>query len=621
MKKFIFDVELYPNYFEVGFKEFNKENIIQFEINEYKNDINNLIKFLNQPKLILIGFNSIHYDNLILNWIIQNKYLIEKESLISFLVKLKTFNDYIIDDKYDKIKQYKKKRFNSLDIDLFLYWSKMLRLSKKLSLKGLSVQLDHNLIQELPYKPDDYLIKDQMEEVRKYNINDLEITEKLCNEMEDEIKLRFNIFQNRGFKCFSWDAIKLANEELAKSYSEKIGKDIWDIKQQKFDKPTLKFKDLFKDINIEFKTDIFKNLYDNILNSVDTFKEKVLFNCKETNILLSYGQGGIHSVNKNEKYFSDSEYQIVTSDIASLYPTLISNYQLIRFPEVLNRYKEIKTLRLKAKKNKDKLNDKFFKLVLNGVSGLLDNSYMWLYYPEGAMKLRLMGQLILTKLVEEASLAGYKVFSCNTDGIELFVHKSRLQEYYKLVKEIQQQFNVVFEHEFYDRIYYWSVNDYLAVIEQPKEINIELANKNKLIKQKGSMVTKPDLGNSVDNLITPKALNNYFIYNIPIEKTIKEETNIYLFCMAPKVAKKYTVWYNNIKQQNLNRFFVSNNGAYLYKQKPEGNLENMLVGYPVQLLNKCEDINALNYNINYNFYISKARELINDIEPDQLQLF
>lgn len=97
------------------------------------------------------------------------------------------------------------------------------------------------------------------------------------------------------------------------------------------------------------------------------------------------------------------------------------NYQLFRFPEVLQRYSEIKEERILAKhgklKNKDNdLYNKFYKLVLNGVSGLLDNEYSWLYYPEGAMKLRLMGQLLLTKLIEEAALAGFEVVSANTDG-------------------------------------------------------------------------------------------------------------------------------------------------------------------------------------------------------------
>ena len=47
----------------------------------------------------------------------------------------------------------------------------------------------------------------------------------------------------------------------------------------------------------------------------------------------------------------------------------------------------------------------------------------------------------------------------------------------------------------------------------------------------------------------------------------------------------------------------------------------MLKGYPVQLLNECYNNNAHDYDINYQFYISKCKALIRDVEPDQLTLF
>lgn len=287
----------------------------------------------------------------------------------------------------------------------------------------------------------------------------------------------------------------------------------------------------------------------------------------------------------------------------------------------------IKHERLLAKHGKlvgkdNKLYDKFNKLILNGVSGLLDSIPSWLYYPEGAMRLRLFGQLILTKLIEEAALAGFEVVSANTDGIEVLVEHNRMQEYYDLVEVVQKQFDVVFEHENYKSIAYWSVNDYIAVLDLPEDkiSPNDLAIKGN-IKQKGHMVTEPLLGKSVNNLIIPKALNIYFIYNVPVEETIKSEKDIYLFCSSPKADKTYTVLWKGEKQQRLNRFFISSNGAYLYKQKVGQNLNHMMKGFTVELLNNCKDRNAHSYDINYGYYISKCKELIDLVEPKQLSLF
>lgn len=65
---------------------------------------------------------------------------------------------------------------------------------------------------------------------------------------------------------------------------------------------------------------------------------------------LSYGIGGLHSVNENETYETSEDIQLTTSDFTSLYPNLIINYQTIRFPEVLQIYNQTKTDRVSAKR-------------------------------------------------------------------------------------------------------------------------------------------------------------------------------------------------------------------------------------------------------------------------------
>lgn len=74
-------------------------------------------------------------------------------------------------------------------------------------------------------------------------------------------------------------------------------------------------------------------------------------------------------------------------------------------------------------------------------------------------------------------------------------------------------------------------------------------------------------------------------------------------------------------QQRLNRYYVSKNTPYLYKQK-EGKEQHMLKGYGVQLYNNHEDKSMKEYNINYDFYIAKTMDVINELQrKNQLTLF
>lgn len=102
---------------------------------------------------------------------------------------------------------------------MFLYWSQMTRISKKISLKSLGIQLNYPATQELPYKHDSYLTKEQLPKLREYNYkHDLGITEKLLTEMKDEVMLRADINKEHNLYCWSWDAPKIASEALLQSY-------------------------------------------------------------------------------------------------------------------------------------------------------------------------------------------------------------------------------------------------------------------------------------------------------------------------------------------------------------------------------------------------------------------
>lgn len=416
MDKQLYDCEVYKNYFCVGLKNYVTKEIIFYEISEERNDIHQIYKWFNEYSGFLVSFNGIHYDNMVVKYFLLNYKRYQNLNYIDITLDLKYFSDKIISDVYDdEIKNIKYLKVNWTDIDLFNYWSKMLRISKKISLKSLGVQLGYPTVQELPYKPDSILKVEDLPKLRYYNYtHDLGILELLLDDMEEEVKLRASINQQYNLDCWSWDAPKIASEALLQDYCKIAHKNVYEVRKQRFEKPTLHLNECLKGFDPGFKLPIFQNLWTEILNSKNSFSKDLIVNEANTSIILTYGVGGLHSVNSNEQYHTDSDYQVITSDVASLYPNLMINYACLRFPEVLNRYIEVKDERLEAKANKDKSKDKFLKLILNSTSGLIDNQHSWLYYPEGAIRLRLIGQLILTKCIEQCIINNWQVVSANT---------------------------------------------------------------------------------------------------------------------------------------------------------------------------------------------------------------
>lgn len=330
---------------------------------------------------------------------------------------------------------------------------------------------------------------------------------------------------------------------------------------------------------------------------------------------------GLHNILSNKIYSENDEYAILDIDISSLYPTFILNYHAFRFIEVEQQYKQIRTFRLtetkpnlaKYKGKPEELywkqKDLFYKVVLNGVSGHLDSEHSWLYNPEGIMKVRCGGQLVLLTIIEQCILKNIQVLQANTDGITVRILRSKIPEFEQLVTVTEKKYNIEFEYAYYSKMIFSSVNSYLAV---------ETNNK---VKEKGEFVTKPELGNSTDFMIVPHLLSDYFIRNIKPEVAIHNYKSIFLFCASQKVDKSYTVEWNNQKQQRLNRYFVSRKGSYLYKVR-NGSKSHLLKGFGVQLYNKHEEQPFENYKIDYGFYLKMVNDKISELEnKNQLQLF
>lgn len=640
MIKALIDCEVYTNYFLLGVRDFKTKEKISFEISEFIDQRKELSKFLSTFSGYWISFNGIHYDNMVLahgqinNWFLS-------ETPLRACADLKMFSDRIINAEeadFGKFNREKYFKWKFTNIDLYLYWSKLLRLSRKISLKSLGIQLGYPVVQELPFDPGMILDESQIKELKHYNLeHDLGILDLLTDAMNDDILLRQTVSSQSGLNLWSADAPKIASELLLQDKCRQTGESTDEVRRMRFEKPHIRFSELFKGFDPRFKTLQLQELYDELLNSSNYFsKEFAMFNPSGKGIKMSFSVGGIHAVNKNEEYFANDEYVIIDSDIESLYPRLIELLQVFRFPEVNKRYCEIKHLRVteskpnykKAKLTGDadsiqywKLQDEFYKLCLNSTSGLIDMEHSWLYNPEMILKLRLTGQLILLRCIEASQLEDWHVFSSNTDGLTVRLPRKDLDKYIAMIDKIGEEFQVKFEHETFKSIHYQNVNSYIAITELGA------------VKKKGDFLTKPVLSTSCNNLIIPKMLQCYFEKGIRPEEIIKsldtftytwdkevgpKKLHIYDFCASQKCDKSYTVEWMGKKQQRLNRYYVSRAGGFLYKCR-DNKKSHMLKNWGVMIYNNHTDQPLSKYNIDFRFYVSAVNEMIAELQAGQNQ--
>jgi len=324
----LIDIECYVNYFLLGIRDYKTGVKTALEIKPGVDNRKELFKFLQTYNGFWVSFNGIHYDNMVLAYGQKHQWW-PKESSSEVCRKLKAFSDSIINDEegnFDKLKPYKYFGWKFTNIDLYLYWSKGLRQSKKISLKGLGIQLGYPVVQELPFEPSMVLNEDQMSELKNYNLeHDLGILQLLTETFEGKgkvpvgnlgtIQLRDQVVKEYGINAWSMDGPKIASEVLLKDYCKITSKDMQTVRDLRFKRPEIHFGTLLKDLDVEFKLPELKTLYAEWCWSKNEFNKTFLTGTKNHPLQVTCGVGGIHSVNNNEIYHSSDTHTIFTDDI------------------------------------------------------------------------------------------------------------------------------------------------------------------------------------------------------------------------------------------------------------------------------------------------------------------
>lgn len=458
--KIVFDVEVYPNYFMVGFRDVDSGGTYFIETLDRftKDEVGQLAAILRFVSPV--GFNSIKYDMPMLALAMGYR---STEEI--FTASSKLINDDVpwrdILSEYGCVLPEVRKNAH---IDL----REVAPLHG--SLKVYSGRLHCARIQDLPFPPDTELTREQIQCVRYYNLcSDLPATAALYNALKPQLEIRKNMTQRVGIDLQSKSDAQIAEAyirtELKRRGVEPAIPSIAPVTGFRYKAPDW----------MRFQTETMNNVFQTVLNanfivaesgSVTMPQELSDLKVEIGSGVYRMGIGGLHSSETSIVNRTDEEGFLVDKDVTSYYPSIIINNEL--YPEHLGRtfleiFRDITNERIQAKANKDTATANTLKIVINGTFGKLGSKYSIFYSPNLLIQVTVTGQLSLLMLIEHLELNGIKVVSANTDGIVIKC-PHHLKDYLEqCVAWWERTTGFQMESTFYDAVYSRDVNNYIAV--------------------------------------------------------------------------------------------------------------------------------------------------------------
>lgn len=588
------DIELYPNYYCCNFKLPKLNKFIVLECGQGKGFNEKFLSWV-MFNYRTVGFNSINYDLLILwlSYYTQDTLTLKDAS-----------NDIILRGvrEWELKKAYNFRTFNTNHVDLIEV------APLRGSLKLYMARLHAERIQELPFPDTQVLTEEEIEIVKQYNFNDLDGTELLFNFMKERLELREALGNDYHENLMSKSDAQIAEVILAKEIGKLNGKrpqrqEIESGTIYRYSVPTY----------IKYHTPDLIKLLDKIKTAKFTVQpngkmaipNELTTPVKVNKGLYRLGIGGLHSSEETVAYKATDYYNIVDRDVASYYPRLITTlglYPISCGPNFLVAFNKIIDIRLDAKAKKIFSRDKGLKIVINGTSGKLSDTWSIFYSPDNTIQMTVSGQLALLMLIDWLEQTEITVISANTDGIVMIVPNDHEEVLKQIMFKWEVSTGFTTEETRYSAYCARDVNSYFAV-----KLDGSVKKKGNPYAEVGSQSgTQLDVNPTVQ--ICSDAVEALLSKGISIEQTILNCKDFTRFVTVRQAKAPGAHW----------------NGEYLgkvlrwYQAKGEtGCIQTVATNNKVagsDGAKPCLDL-PLDFpsDIDYNWYIRHTKEILEDI--------
>jgi hypothetical protein len=685
---YVYDLEVFPNLFTATFKEFNKDNIRRFVIwhnptvpADSLNEFSGLIEFLKKEVQRLIGYNNKGYDDLLLNFLIYNREILSRSTPRRISQDIHALSRKIIhsqdakrardraikdkqkedkkkdklvrkDNKYkgaitkeieelqapvteEKIAEYEldkslKAEIMALTHTTFFSSLDMLNMFatiERISLKQVAINLKWPRVRDLPY-PIDYTFTsmEEIEDTLDYNLNDVLITEYLLNKRSEEFRLRVKISQRYGVSVLDSNDTDIGKAIITKYYLEHTKISLQQFRKGRSYYTYVDLKDCISR-RIQVRTPESIRLLKHIkkirvdLVKKETEKQFELI-YRSRYLTHTVGMGGLHSVNPPEIIEEDSAYLFLDVDVSGYYSSIIVGdglYPKHLGPAFTKIYKDtVHVPKLIAKDKGDEIEAAVLKIASLSIYGLTKSETSPFYDPKMTTTVCVSGQLYLIMLIEaiESYTRAMVVYS-NTDGLRIRMPREEYYEVMRICKVWEAYTGFILTYKQLRRMVIRDVNNLMLFTYDEK----------KPIKAIGDFSTELKLSKGYENPIIALAINRFYEKGIPIEDTINNCSDLFMYMKAQRVdTDKFVVRLDrkdgkNEFLQKSNRWIVTDGHpkeGKLYKVRKEGKdagkAEEMQKGYFVTVINDLpEGENMLpdNQHVNYSFYINETLKITN----------
>lgn len=258
---------------------------------------------------------------------------------------------------------------------------------------------------------------------------------------------------------------------------------------------------------------------------------------------------------RKKPYYGEGLF--IMADVTAYYPSLQLRYKFgyrnMANPE---NFEKIHNENLRFKALGDKKARLPYKIADNAISGQLKDEYSPLFDPRENNAITVNGQLLLIDLIEK--LEGHcQLIQSNTDGI--LIKLASLKDFDlidDIVWEWEERTGMRMEFSWFTKVFQKDVNNYLVVGPDGKT------------KTKGGY-TKALSNIDYDLPIINKALVDYMVKGIPVEKTIGSCDELKMFQKVVKLTGKYwRAWHNGkYMTEKCYRVFASLSRADTYMGK------------------------------------------------------
>ncbi len=259
----------------------------------------------------------------------------------------------------------------------------------------------------------------------------------------------------------------------------------------------------------------------------------------------TFGWGGLHGATEKPIHATGL---ILHVDVNNYYPSMLIAWDLVtraatndNYTKVYNTRKALKKKQVEAANRGDRTAAKQFKKeqlpykkMLNALSGAMKDNTNNAYDPRNNNCMCVNGQLMLLDLIEHLeAVPGFELIQSNTDG--LIIRIPDTDEAFDMVDDIcyewemrcsTEKCSILLELDTIREIYQKDVNNYLWIDEDG---NVERIGK--YVKE----LSKLDN----DLPILNRALVEYMVHKVPVERTIRECDELIMFQKLVKLSDKY----------------------------------------------------------------------------------